>query len=55
MEAFGDTPPYSVFSDSLEVYGSDWTGDLLQQFAGAVLRFDAVFARSCSGHWREDC
>ncbi len=32
MEAFGDAPPYSVFSDSLEVYGSDWTGDLLQQF-----------------------
>jgi len=32
MEAFGTAPPYSVFSDSLEVYGSDWTGDLLQQF-----------------------
>jgi len=32
MEAFGDAPPYCVFSDSLEVYGSDWTGDLLQQF-----------------------
>src|SRR2546430_17590397 len=26
------SPPYSVFSDSLEEYGSDWTGDLLQQF-----------------------
>jgi len=32
MRAFGDGPPYAVFSDSLEVYGSDWTGDLLQQF-----------------------
>src|ERR1700730_8852850 len=32
MQAFGDDPPYAVFSDSLEVYGSDWTGDLLQQF-----------------------
>jgi hypothetical protein len=32
MESFGDTPPYSIFSDSLEVYGSDWTGDLLEQF-----------------------
>jgi hypothetical protein len=32
MQAFGDHPPYAVFSDSLEVYGSDWTGDLLQQF-----------------------
>jgi len=30
--AFGDNPPYAVFSDSLEVYGSDWTGDLLQEF-----------------------
>src|SRR5437016_9973407 len=25
-------PPYSVFSDSLEVYGSDWTSDLLREF-----------------------
>ena len=32
MEAFGETPPYAVFSDSLEDYGSDWTGDLLDQF-----------------------
>jgi hypothetical protein len=32
MEAFGDHPPYAVFSDSLEDYGSDWTGDLLKQF-----------------------
>jgi len=32
MEAFGDTPPYAVFSDSLEVYGSDWTDDLLTEF-----------------------
>lgn len=32
MQAFGDTPPYSVFSDSLEVYGADWTDDLLPEF-----------------------
>jgi glycosyl hydrolase family 106( putative alpha-L-rhamnosidase) len=32
LSAFGNNPPYSVFSDSLEVYGSDWTGDLLQEF-----------------------
>ena len=32
IEAFGDTPPYSVFSDSLEVYGSDWTPDFLEEF-----------------------
>jgi hypothetical protein len=32
MEAFDDHPPYAVFSDSLEDYGSDWTADLLQQF-----------------------
>ncbi len=32
MEAFGETPPYAVFSDSLEDYGSDWTDDLLEQF-----------------------
>jgi hypothetical protein len=32
MQAFGENPPYAVFSDSLEVYGSDWTADLLEQF-----------------------
>lgn len=32
MQAFSDHPPYAVFSDSLEVYGSDWTGDLLPEF-----------------------
>lgn len=32
VEAFGDRPPYAVFSDSLEDYGSDWTPDLLEQF-----------------------
>jgi hypothetical protein len=30
--AFEGSPPYAIFSDSLEVYGSDWTGDLLQEF-----------------------
>lgn len=32
MQAFGPHPPYAVFSDSLEVYGSDWTPDLLDEF-----------------------
>jgi hypothetical protein len=32
VAAFGQAPPYSVFSDSLEVYGSDWTPDLLKEF-----------------------
>jgi hypothetical protein len=32
MKAFGDMPPYAVFSDSLEVYGTDWTGDFLEEF-----------------------
>ena len=32
LDAFGATPPHSVFSDSLEVYGSDWTPDFLEQF-----------------------
>ena len=32
LEAFGVHPPYAVFSDSLEDYGSNWTGDLLEQF-----------------------
>ena len=32
LTAFGDNPPYSVFSDSLEVYNSDWTDDLLTEF-----------------------
>ena len=32
LQAFGPNPPYAVFSDSLEVYGSDWTTDLLAEF-----------------------
>jgi len=32
LEAFGTQPPYAVFSDSLEDYGSDWTPDLLAEF-----------------------
>ncbi len=32
MEAFANHPPYAVFSDSLEDYGSNWTGDLMEQF-----------------------
>jgi len=32
MQAFGDHPPYAIFSDSLEDYGSDWTPSLLQEF-----------------------
>lgn len=32
VRAFGLQPPTAVFSDSLEVYGTDWTGDFLGEF-----------------------
>ncbi|MGZ5922727.1 MAG: glycosyl hydrolase, partial [Rhizomicrobium sp.] len=32
VDAFAGNPPYSLFSDSLEVYGADWTDDLFDQF-----------------------
>ena len=32
LKALVANPPYSIFSDSLEVFGSDWTSDLLEQF-----------------------
>ncbi len=32
LNAFGYQPPYSVFSDSLEVYESDWTPQLPAEF-----------------------
>ncbi len=32
LQAFGPAAPYAVFCDSLEVYDSDWTPDLLEQF-----------------------
>src|ERR1035441_4733700 len=32
LKALGKTPPYAIFSDSLEVYESDWTGDFLAEF-----------------------
>jgi hypothetical protein len=33
VDAFGTTPPYAVFSDSLEAYGADWTPNLPAEFA----------------------
>lgn len=32
LGAFNAKPPYAIFSDSLEVYGSDWTTDLPAEF-----------------------
>jgi hypothetical protein len=32
LNAFGTQPPYSVFSDSLEVFGADWTPNLPAEF-----------------------
>jgi hypothetical protein len=32
LSAFGNQPPYAVFSDSLEDYASDWTPALLTEF-----------------------
>ncbi len=32
LAPFGDAPPYAVFCDSLEVYGSDWTDGFLEAF-----------------------
>lgn len=32
MKAFGDAPPTAVFSDSLEVYNTDWTDDFIAEF-----------------------
>ncbi len=33
LGGFNVKPPYAIFSDSLEVYGSDWTRDLPAEFA----------------------
>lgn len=33
LDGFSGKPPYAIFSDSLEVYGSDWTKDLPSEFA----------------------
>lgn len=32
MQAFDSHPPHAIFCDSLEVYDSDWTGGLLEEF-----------------------
>ncbi len=32
LGGFNDVPPYAIFSDSLEVYGSDWTLRLPEEF-----------------------
>jgi alpha-L-rhamnosidase len=33
LDGFGATPPYAVFSDSLEAYGADWTPGLPEEFS----------------------
>jgi hypothetical protein len=33
VKAFGEAPPYAVFSDSLEAYGADWTPNLAAEFS----------------------
>ena len=32
LKAVAKNPPYAIFSDSLEVYNSDWTGNFLAEF-----------------------
>jgi hypothetical protein len=32
LKALAKTPPYAIFSDSLEVYNADWTGNFLDEF-----------------------
>lgn len=32
MQAFSSNPPHAIFCDSLEVYGSDWSSDFLEEF-----------------------
>jgi glycosyl hydrolase family 106( putative alpha-L-rhamnosidase) len=32
LKSFGATPPYAIFSDSLEAYGADWTPNLSVEF-----------------------
>ncbi len=32
LKGLADHPPFAIFCDSLEVYGSDWTGGLLEEF-----------------------
>lgn len=32
LKAFGENAPHAIFSDSLEVYGANWTDDLLIEF-----------------------
>ena len=49
MRAFGNEPPYAMFSDSLEAYGADWTDDLLEEFRARrgydlIPRLPALFA-----------
>jgi hypothetical protein len=32
LKPLAGQPPYAIFADSLEVFGSDWTGDLPEEF-----------------------
>ena len=64
LNAFGNQPPHSVFSDSLEVYGADWTRDLPAEFRRLrgydliphlpeLLAGDSIQAQSVRHDWGE--
>jgi len=55
LKALDRTPPYAIFSDSLEVYNSDWSGNFLAEFQKRRgLRPDAVPARAGRRHRAAD-
>ena len=46
----GGRPPYAIFCDSLEVFGSDWTSHLLEAFK-ARRGYDLLAALARARRW----
>ncbi len=54
LKAFGPFRPYSVFCDSLEVFGSDWTPDLPEEFRRRRGYDLLPLLPALTGEWNEE-
>jgi hypothetical protein len=54
LNAFGPSRPYAVFCDSLEVFGSDWTPDLPEEFRRRRGYDLMPLLPALTGEWNEE-
>ena len=51
LQALDANPPHAIFSDSLEVYGSDWTPNFMEEFRRRRGYDLTPYLPSLAGEW----